>query len=383
MKKRLLFLSNLYPNLAYPNQATFNFQQVQALSEWFDVSVMSPIPWVDLVAVKSVRNDSREDTVSTFPIYWYTPGILRSLYGQMMFSSVAATAEKMHRNRPFDLVFGAWLYPDGWAAGRLAKRWNIPFYQKVHGTDVNRLAARGPLTKASLSGIGECHGVICVSQALKTKLVDLGVPEDKCHVVYNGVDSSIFFPMPKIEAREQLGISEKGKIILFVGNLLATKGLGELAAAFGRIARSRSDVRLVVVGVGAWKEQFRGRLRREGVIGKVELPGSINHRDIGKYMNAADILCLPSYMEGVPNVILEALACNTLVVATAVGGVPELARDENRIFLAQPKNSDSIYSELIRALESDPTRHRLKSIMSWRENAARVASVLMNRSVDL
>lgn len=377
MKPRILFLSNLYPNSLYPNQAMFNYQQVEALSSLFDVAVLSPVPWVHRLAVKADTRPQDNRLSSAFPVYWYTPGIMRPLYGKMMLASVSATAEIMHRKRPFDLVLGAWLYPDGWAAGKLAERWGVPFYLKVHGTDVNRLSPNEPLTKVSLQAIGRARGVICVSQALKNRLGDLGVPVEKCHVVYNGINDQIFYPRDRAECRQVLGLETGERLILYVGNLLKTKGLDELAVAFARIARVSSNERLVVIGAGPWKGSLRDRIAREGVAERVFFAGSVRHQEIAIWMNAADVLCLPSYMEGVPNVILESLACNTPVVATAVGGVPELAREDDRITLVAPRDACGLGSALEKVLQGYGAGAKKIHIQSWNENAARVASIIL------
>lgn len=377
MRKRLLFLSNLYPNPAFPNQASFNCQQVQALAEWFDVSVLSPIPFVNRAAVKAAQKDGHERSLAFFPTYWYTPGILRPLHGKMMLASVAASAEKLHRRTPFDMVMGSWLYPDGWAAGKLAKKWDVPFYLKVHGTDVNRLTAKGALTKASLSGIQGSRGIFCVSKALRTRLVDLGVAEEKCHVVYNGINSEIFFSRDKSACRQTLGLSFRETIILYVGNLLKSKGLEELAVAFTFMARENPNLRLVVIGSGPYAGSFQEKIRKEGMTEKVFFAGSIKHQEIAVWMNAADALCLPSYMEGVPNVVLEALACNTPVVATSVGGVPELAGADDRITLARPRDSVSLQTAIEKALQGGLPGEKRLSIQPWQNNASALASIML------
>lgn len=377
MKKHLLFISNLYPNPALPNQATFNYQQVQALLEWFDVSVLSPIPWTDPATVRAAKINGRCPDNIDYPTYWYTPKVCRSFYGQMMLASVVGKAQKLHAAKPFDMVFGSWLYPDGWAASRLAKAWQVPNYLKVHGTDVNRLIPSKHLTRMSMRAIHNSSGVVCVSHALKSKLVELGASADKCHVIYNGVNSEIFRPRLKTESRSQLELSETSKIILYVGNLLETKGLGELAQAFEGLAKKHSDVRLLVIGSGGWKNSFIEKFRMDSVFDRVDLLGSVNHKDIGIYMNAADVLCLPSYMEGIPNVILEALASNIPVVATDVGGVPELAQYDDRISLVSPRDAEGLQAALERAIMEPLLGNQRIAIQSWRENAASVASIFM------
>lgn len=383
MKKNLLFLSSLYPSTAFPNRATFNCQQVNALSKWFDVSVLVPMSWREIAATKSATWNSFSDATVIYPTYWYSPGVLRSWHGQMMFASIASYAKRLHQKKSFDLVLGSWLYPDGWVAAKLAKLWNIPCYLKVHGTDVNRLQSNGRFTEVSLESIAFSNGVICVSKALKNRLIELGVNKNKCHVIYNGIDKEIFHSTCKVDLRKQLEFSVHGKLIVYIGNLIEAKGLRELARAFGGVARSLDDVRLLVIGAGPWSGRFMEMIKFEGVEDKVGMLGSVRHAEIGNYVNAADVLCLPSYMEGIPNVVLEALACDTRVVATSVGGIPELAREDDRITLVVPRDATSLQGALEHVLTNEFLSKRRLAISSWSQNAEMLASILTGGSISI
>src|SRR4029079_10928700 len=118
--------------------------------------------------------------------------------------------------------------------------------------------------------------------------------------------------------RRALGLHEDGKIALFVGNLLKEKGALDLVDAFERLAPRRRDLSLLVIGQGPLKDTLEARAR--SLAGKLVILGPRPHAEIARYLGAADLLTLPSWNEGTPSVLLEALASGRPVVMTAVGG---------------------------------------------------------------
>lgn len=378
-KKRLLFVSNLFPNPLEPRRATFNIQQVTALQEFYDIDIVAPVAW-------TLRG--RGGGVPPFwdfnggrvyhPTYWYTPGIFRSRYGRFFLSSIQKTVLNAHKANPFDVILGSWLYPDGWAAGRLARAIGVPFFVKVHGTDVNRLQCGSVMTKVSLKGVEGAKNVFCVSAALKSRLISLGVPDSKISVVYNGVDQKIFYSCQTDMARQSVGVDDQDPIILFVGNLKKEKGLGELAIAFSKLVSSGClrGCRLVVVGKGPFEEEFKERLENLGVIRLVRFEGSLPPEKVAMWMNAASVLCLPSYMEGIPNVILEALSCELPVVATDVGGIPELSDKSDLLRMVAPKDVEGLVRKLQLTLQETQKQKIKKRLPTWQESALKIREII-------
>lgn len=378
-KKRLLFISNLFPNPCEPQRATYNMQQVAALQEFYDIDIVAPIAWplrLRNAQIPSLRNFNGSRVFH--PTYWYPPGMCRALYGQFFFNSIKRTIYRANQDNPFDAVMGSWLYPDGWAANRLARAMEVPFFVKVHGTDVNRLQPGSAITRKSLVGIKGVDGIISVSAALKSRLMSLGVPDGKISVVYNGIDQKIFSPRPVNEARQLLGIDGGIPILLFVGNLKKDKGLGELASAFSELVcrQDLSNCRLVIIGRGPFEEEFKKRLENFGVFDRCYFAGSLAPGKVALWMNAASTLCLPSYMEGVPNVILEALACGLPVVATNVGGIPELAEKSNLLQMVEPEDVDGLVNKLHISLQGPEALLPCRSFPTWRENAQQIQKVI-------
>lgn len=378
MRKRVLFISNLFPNPSSPYMASFNFQQISALQEFCDLEVIAPISWVsrNQGSYKELRREEN-GIVIHHPTYYYPPGCMRELYGWFYYFSIRKVAKAVLSNNTFDLVYSSWLYPDAWAAAKIAKRAQLPLFVKVHGTDVNRLSLMGTLTRKSLEVSTSALKVISVSQALRNRLIELGAPSGKIEVVYNGVNRAIFFPLPRSQVREQLGIAQEDHVVLFVGNLKKDKGLEELVLSFKDIiSKSESGKwRLVIIGTGGFKrkiEELSGTLLLDG---RVRLIGGLTLPDIALWMNAATVLCLPSYMEGIPNVVLEAFACGTNVVATAVGGIPELDKGDGRLILVPPQNVTSLVTALNASVIMERVENNVSFPFSWRENAEQLNNI--------
>jgi teichuronic acid biosynthesis glycosyltransferase TuaC len=160
--------------------------------------------------------------------------------------------------------------------------------------------------------------VIAVSRALKEKLVALGTDSERVHVLRNGVDSELFKPLEREHVAQQSSI--RARTLLSVGNLLAFKGHGIAIEALALLP----ECHLVIVGDGPDRSAFEALARRCGVAERVRFVGSLSQEELRRYYAGADALVLASSREGSPNVLLEAMACGTPVIATDVGGVSEI-----------------------------------------------------------
>jgi glycosyltransferase involved in cell wall biosynthesis len=163
-------------------------------------------------------------------------------------------------------------------------------------------------------------GVVAVSEALRDRLIELGVPGSRIEVLRNGVDLDLFAPRDRQAAREALGLNPGGPILTSVGWLVPRKG-HDLAI---RATALLPEATLLIVGEGEEDVALRRLAQALGLAGRVRFLGSIPQKRLAGVYNAADVLVLASIREGLPNVVLEALACGTPVVATAVWGTPEI-----------------------------------------------------------
>jgi len=374
MTKRVLFISNLFPNPLNPSMASFNWQQIVALRVQCEIDVIAPIPWTALVRQRFVETPHKEIGINIYhPVYYYPPGCMRSLYGQFYYWSIKSIVRELFAKHSYDLVYASWLYPDAWAAAQLAKEYDVPLFVKVHGTDVNRLTTGTPICLKSLNIVKLAQKVICVSRALKGKLVSLGAAPEDLEVLYNGVDRNIFHQMNREEVQQQLGVASGDFLVLYVGNLLKEKGLEELLTAFKLVMnKGGKPSRLVIIGAGKYGEKARQLAASLDISASVQFLGSQSLETIALWMNAASVLCLPSYMEGVPNVVLEALSCGTRVVATNVGGIPELDKHDGMLTLVPPREVAPLADALLSVQANPLTPPGESSIISWQENAERL-----------
>ena len=208
--------------------------------------------------------------------------------------------------------------------GLLATRlWRRPLVLSVRGSDIH-LVDKGLLAVLHRRIYGWMDAVVAVSEDIGAKLAACGVAPEKIKVVPNGVDSR-FQPGDREEARRQLDLPEGDFIALFVGLLVPVKGLDVLVEA---VAGLPGDKPLcVLVGEGPEQPELERIAADRGIADRLRFVGRRPSDEIPLWMTAADALVLPSYSEGRPNVVLEAQACALPVVATRVGGTPELVED--------------------------------------------------------
>jgi glycosyltransferase involved in cell wall biosynthesis len=185
--------------------------------------------------------------------------------------------------------------------------------------------------------------VLAVSEELRQQEVALGAPPERTRTILNGYDSSIFFPQDRRKAREALKLGQEEEIVLYVGSLIAPKGLRELLQAARSLHSRRPNLRIYCIGEGPLRQEL------EGAASFFLLPGRTDSAGVAQWMAAADIFCLPSYSEGCPNVLIEAIACGRPVIATNVGGIPEIL-NEQRGALIPPQDAAALEEALLSAL---------------------------------
>ena len=248
----------------------------------------------------------------------------------------------------------------------------------MHGSDLN-VQAEYPLRRRQIrSALRGSGAVVAVSRALADKAISIGADPARVSVIYNGVDSALFFPGSRREARLRLQVSSDARLMLFVGNLKVTKGCLDLLEAFPAVLAALPRAQLVYVGAGPSQAALLDRAAALGCAERVRLVGEIPHAALGDWFRAADLLCLPSHNEGVPNVVLEAMACGTPVVATRVGGIPEVVPDYAGI-LVPVGEQVALSAALIKASEHEWNNTQIAlhaGDFRWDDNVGRLAGIL-------
>jgi teichuronic acid biosynthesis glycosyltransferase TuaC len=324
---RVLAITKIFPNAAEPLSAPFNRQQFAALARLCDLEVMATIPWfpgAGLVARWSSagklaavpRRESIAGIAVSHPRTLFVPRLAHAAWGPLYAASIAP-AIRRHRGE-VDVVLGSWAYPDGFAAVIAARVLGVPCVVKLHGSDINVIARLPGPRRLTAWALSQAARVVAVSRALAQEVIELGVAPERVAIVMNGVDATLFHPRDRAAARAQLGLPS-GPLAVYVGNLKADKGVLDLAQAWAQVAGVAPEASLAIVGGGPARATLLAALPP-----RARLIGPVPHDAIASWLAACDVLVLPSHAEGTPNVVLEALASGRRVVATSVGGVPDL-----------------------------------------------------------
>lgn len=360
---RILALTNLYPSPIQPQRASFNRHQFRLLAQQHPMRVIAPTLWLEEWNIKrskglrmpAARQVMNEGMLVDHPRYWYTPKVLRGLYGHFYRESVRAAFRRAVAEFSPDIVFTPWAYPDGWAATELARSHGLPVVLQVHGSDVRQLDQFTGRIDGTRRAITQADGVIAVSADLGRRVIEMGADPDRVRVIVDGVDKSEFFPGDRSTARQLLGLAAGTRHLLFVGNLVDVKGIDVLLQACAGLGDSAGTWHLHLIGDGPLRGQLTRLSESLGLASRVTFHGSIAHAALPGWFRAADLFVLPSRSEGVPNVLLEASACHTPYIASDVGGIPEIAAcGASR--LVQPEQVQALASAIAECLASPPVQ---------------------------
>jgi glycosyltransferase involved in cell wall biosynthesis len=237
------------------------------------------------------------------------------------------------------------------------------------GSDLNRISGSA-VRRLTRYALRKAAATVTVSRDLLRTARSLGAPQASSVAILNGCDTTKFRPRDRISARETLDIPLKQEIILYVGRLDLRKGLVELIEAVSALRQKRPNVHCYIVGEGADRTLLNECVARCNIHSHVTFVPSCGTERVATWIAASDLLTLPSYKEGCPNVILEALCSGRPVVATNVGGIPELM-DQASGRLIDPKNVEQLTVALdeVLAAQWDAGALSDKHHRSWQDVA--------------
>jgi glycosyltransferase involved in cell wall biosynthesis len=221
----------------------------------------------------------------------------------------------------------------------------VPVVVQTVGSDLRVIpdAITGRMIRRTLR---RADYALAVSEDLRQLAVTMGATPERTRTIHNGCDASLFKLADRAEARTELGVASDAQLILFVGRLVEVKGIGELLEAARRLAPTHPKLRVVCIGEGVLENELRAKIPDPAL---VQFVGRKEPQEVARWMAACDLLCLPSYSEGCPNALLEALFCGRPVVASNVGGIPELV-DEGCAILVPPRDPARLAEAIAEAL---------------------------------
>lgn len=394
---RILTLTCMYPNKIDGNSGIFIRKQVDSLREKNClVKVICPFPYSPNILWFNPKWRSYSEIPASevvggievhHPRYLRLPG--KTFHGLACYSMDLGTRNRidsiMKEFKPH-VIHAQMATPVGYVGLMLRRRYNLPLVCSIRGSDIHtypqfgRLSAR--LTREVLSGTDQ---VVSVSKALRAEAERIARPRKEINVIYNGCDSDAFTNDKESRnvIRKKLGISIRDKAIIFVGKICRNKGVYELVDVFRHLAGTYTGLHLILVGDGPDLEAVRNMASSGGLANKVHLAGTVSHGEVSQWLSSADIFALPSRNEGLPNVILEAMACSLPVVASRVGGIPEAVTDGESGILVGKEDLYSLTSAIKHLLVDEEGAEKMGILgrklverrFSWERNADQMVTI--------
>ncbi|MBX3591987.1 MAG: glycosyltransferase [Burkholderiaceae bacterium] len=387
----LIVYSSLFPSAAAPAAGTFIRERMFRVARQLPIVVVAPQPWSPFdwlvrrfrpsFRPQAPAHETMDDVEVYRPRFFCLPGVLKRLDGRFMAMATLPTVRRLARRFGAPVIDAHFLYPDGWAATRIAARLGLPVTITIRGSKDEWLIGtdREPFL---IEAMRSATRLFAVSQALARNVAQrLGIDAAKVTVIGNGVDLEKFAPVDRAEARRRLGIAPDAKVIIGVGNLIPTKGFHRVIPLLPALRRRHPGLVYLIVGGGASQGDQRGELealaRQYGVADIVRFCGRQPQEALKWHYGAADVFAQATEFEGWSNVLLEAMACGLPVVTTRVGGNAEVVTDPSLGELVDWWDPDAFRDAVDRALTHDWDRGRIVAYArsnTWDDRVGRLVA---------
>ena len=317
--------------------------------------------------------------------------IKRPLYAlaPLVILSALRAAGSLLRHGEFDLVHTHWIVPNGPIGAIAAGRHDLPLVVTLHGSDMGVSERSRSIGRATRWTLARAAAVTAPSGDLLGRARRLGASCLRELIPYGADVRALEADPGEVERlRERLGLGSDNVVVAGLGRLIPVKGFEYLVEAHVKARAAHPDLRLVLVGDGDLGEELRARARSLGAADSVIFAGMVESHEIPAYLAVADVVVVPSvryegYVDGLPNVALEAMAAGRPLVATRVGGLPELVRPGETGLLVDEKDADELADAIVtlarepemRARMGDSGRTLIRDSMSWDSVAERFEAV--------
>jgi len=361
---RILTFSSLYPNAIRPSHGVFvehRLRQLLGYAPQLQARVMAPVPWFPFTHpvfgeygayARVAPNENRQGIAVSHPRYPVLPRVGMNMTPWLMYRSVRGAMRSLIRQGyDFELIDAHYFYPDGVAVMYLAREFNKPFTVTGRGTDLNLIPQYARPRAMIRQVISEASHMMTVAGALKDYLFDMGARQDQVTTLRNGVDLQLFVPPVDRQAlRARLGV--RGKTLISAGHLIERKGHHLVIEAM----QDLPDWELLIVGDGPQEKSLQEQVRRLDLQARVRFVGRVDQSSLCQYYGASDALVLASSREGWANVLLEAMATGTPVVATPVDGTPEVVAEPAGGVLMADRSAASVVRGVRELQQAMPER---------------------------
>jgi glycosyltransferase involved in cell wall biosynthesis len=255
-----------------------------------------------------------------------------------------------HKREPFDLIHAYFLPMAGFVGTYAGKYLNIPSVVSIRGNDIERAAFDPSKFSHVMYALQNADAVTTNASILAKK--SKAFIDREVHIIPNGIDTGHFKPAEKNEIlAEMLGVEGQKKVIGFIGELREKKGLATLLSGYAQLLK-KIPVSLLIVGEireGEDRKIFE-EFRSSNPEHQIIVTGHVSHKDLPAYYSLMDIFIHPSLRDGMPNAILEAMACEKTVIATPVGGVTDVIEDGMNGFFVRVNDAQALAEKTLEML---------------------------------
>jgi glycosyltransferase involved in cell wall biosynthesis len=378
---KVAVVTRYFPSSAEPWQGRSAYQTLRVLARETDLRVFYPNASYPHLFKPRSRSYNRLDPT-------YSPPDVRTSYSDYPalpvlsrpFNGLMAAHVLLPQVRRFapDLVFGCFLYPDGYAALKIGQALAVPVVAMSIGSDINRIG--DPISAMhTRTVLREADFLVTVSGDLRLKAIAMGAAPAKTRAIVNGCDLAVFHPGDRLETRQRLGIDPAAEAVVYIGRMDVKKGLRELIEAAAALHSARPHLHVYMIGEGPDRPLIESAIQARNAAGFIHALLGCAFDEVAVWMAAADLVTLPSYMEGCPNVVLEALASGRPVVATNVGGIPEILSEQCGR-LVPPRDAAALAQALAATLDKNWEAQAISACgsRSWETVAAELLEVFQS-----
>lgn len=384
---RLLVISSMFPCKRNPVSAVFFADLMKEFSKITDeLIVVTPRVYIPRF-LKRIRKSWKKWDLDPMVSRMGKIKIIRPYVPQLrgashsginailMYKFLYGLIRHIARAKKIQMILGHNMLPEGVASVKLAGALKLPGGFWAIGSDVNDFALASRLNyRLSKECIAKSGIIFTTSKALENRVKSIGGENANVHTFYKGINLSEFLNLPgKKLIREKLGLEPEGKYMLFAGRLIREKGIYELADAFAAVQKKYDHFKLIFAGEELEKPELISALEKRKISGNVIFTGIVPHGNLAGYMKASDLLVLPTWAEGLPNVVIEAMACGLPVVTTDVGGIPEILENGVTGLMVPARDTEKLAKAIFRMIE-DP---------DLREECVKNARELVIRNFDV
>ncbi len=365
---RTLLFSTLYPSSVRPGHGIFVETRLRDLlaSGQVETKVIAPVPWFfsthprygDYARIARTPLRETHNAIDVqHPRYFLPPKVGMNFAPLTLAMGARSSIQGLiDEGFHFDVIDAHYYYPDGVAAALLARHFGKALTITARGSDIN-LVANFLLPRRWMQWASrQAQASIGVSNALRRAMAEMGFPTERLMVMRNGVDLQRFHLDDAQTARHALRWPQR-PTLLCVGNLVENKGQHIAIEALTQL----NEFELVIAGEGPQRSALQELAGALGVANRVRFLGQLKQVDLASCYGAADMLLLPSSREGWPNVLLEAMACGTPVVATDVGGVSEIVTTDAVGRLMAERSPVALVAAVRRLWQEMPDRRDVRA----------------------